>query len=195
MNTYADGTVYLTVTETAKLVRQALKKAFPGVKFSVRSDKYAGGASIRVGWTDGPTENDVSNVARAYAGADFDGMVDLKVYAEHWLYPNGHATLARRPGTNGSFVELLGDPAGPDAQLVRFGADFVFADRRVSAEWKSEIFDLFEEMTGRQVDRDNPWGTQLPLAVDRDGELLRMVDTETESASVLVHRYTALRAR
>ena len=39
---------YLTCAETAKLARAALKQAFPGVRFSVRSDTYAGGASIHV---------------------------------------------------------------------------------------------------------------------------------------------------
>ena len=37
---------YLTCAETAKLVRSALKAAFPGVKFSVCSSTYSGGASI-----------------------------------------------------------------------------------------------------------------------------------------------------
>ena len=48
-------TEYVSTTDTAKLVRAALKKAFastyPGVKFSVRSDRYADGASVRVTWT------------------------------------------------------------------------------------------------------------------------------------------------
>lgn len=34
---------YLSCAETAKLVRQALKEAFPGVKFGVRSSTYSGG--------------------------------------------------------------------------------------------------------------------------------------------------------
>ena len=42
---------YLSAVETARLVRKALKARFPDVRFSVRSDSYAGGASVRVGWT------------------------------------------------------------------------------------------------------------------------------------------------
>src|SRR3990167_7466408 len=99
---------YLSCAETAKLVRTALRDAFPGVKFSVRSDTYAGGASIRVRWTDGPTSDAVERVAGVFAGADFDGMVDLKVYAEHWLHPDGRVTIASRPATNGSFSEIIG---------------------------------------------------------------------------------------
>ena len=41
-------TRYLTCAETAKLVRKALKEAFPDVKFSVRSNVYSGGASLSV---------------------------------------------------------------------------------------------------------------------------------------------------
>ena len=59
---------YLSVADTAKLVRSALKKAFPGVKFSVRSTSYSGGSSVRVGWTDGPQTAEVDKVAQPLAG-------------------------------------------------------------------------------------------------------------------------------
>lgn len=39
-------TKYISVTETAKLIRQTLKENFKCIKFSVRSRNYAGGASI-----------------------------------------------------------------------------------------------------------------------------------------------------
>jgi hypothetical protein len=95
---------YISCADTAKLVREALKKAFPGVKFSVRSSTYSGGASIRVKWTDGPETKKVECVAGAFAGADFDGMIDLKSYHESDL--NG--------------------------ERVHFGADYVFCDRNYS---------------------------------------------------------------
>jgi len=73
-------TVYVSVAETAKLVRAALKAAFPGITFSVRSKSYSMGASISVRWTDGPTEKDVERITGEYRGATFDGMIDLKSY-------------------------------------------------------------------------------------------------------------------
>ena len=121
---------YITCADTAKLLRQALKARFPGTRFSVRSHTYAGGASIDVTWEDGPTRDEVGEVTQLYAGAAFDGMVDLKVHAQHWLHPDGTVTIAHRDGTNGSLVEVIGDPVGPNAELVAFGADFIMTRRR-----------------------------------------------------------------
>src|SRR5690348_891850 len=92
---------YIGVAETAKLVRASLKEAFPGVKFSVRSSSYAGGASIRASWIDGPTSAQVKTVTRVFEGGYFDGMIDYK----------------------GSRYALL------DGKPVKFGADFLFEER------------------------------------------------------------------
>jgi hypothetical protein len=98
----------LTCAETAKLIRKALKADFPGTKFSVRSSTYAGGASITVGWTDGPRTEEVDGTLNLYSGATFDGMIDLKEY---------HDTL------------LMTDD-GPE--YVHMGADFVHSSRDIS---------------------------------------------------------------
>lgn len=95
---------YFSCAETAKLIRQALKEAFPGVKFSIRSSVYSGGASIRINYVDGPTSDQVKAIAGKFEGSYFCGMTDYK-------------------GLNyGSF----------DGQEVRFGADFVFVNRSLS---------------------------------------------------------------
>ena len=39
---------YIDVAEVAKLVRQSFKREFPDIGFSVRSSRYAGGASVSV---------------------------------------------------------------------------------------------------------------------------------------------------
>lgn len=128
---------YISCADTAKLVRAALKKAFPGIKFSVRSDVYAGGASIRVRWTDGPSQSAVKAVAGCYAGGGFDGMIDMAYSTTAWLLPDGSATFAASPGTTGSMgVHSPYDHAAPaeGARRVRFGADFVFCDKEYSLE-------------------------------------------------------------
>lgn len=97
-------TDYLSCADTAKLLRAALKEAFPGVKFSVKSSTYSGGASIRVHWVDGPRTARVEPIAQRFAGASFDGMIDLKSY--HTSELNG--------------------------RHVHFGADYVFCERSTS---------------------------------------------------------------
>ena len=64
----------------AKNIRTELKKAFPGVKFSVRSESYSGGDSIHVYWTDGPTADEVSKITDRYERGKFDGMNDIYEY-------------------------------------------------------------------------------------------------------------------
>jgi len=85
---------FISVTDTAKLVRAELKKHFPNTKFSVRSDKYAGGASIRVEWTDGATVKRVEDVAGHFHGSEFDGMRDLK-YSNKRPYLNDFIIFER----------------------------------------------------------------------------------------------------
>ncbi|GAC1575762.1 MAG: hypothetical protein NVS3B18_09520 [Candidatus Dormibacteria bacterium] len=110
---------YVTCADTAKLLRAALKAAHPGVRFSVRSSTYAGGASISVDWTDGPCQDEVDSTARRYSGATFDGMTDTKSY---------HRTLL----------------AGPDGTVeeVHFGADFIFTSRGLSDSYVRGFYAL-----------------------------------------------------
>jgi Large polyvalent protein associated domain 29 len=127
---------YIAVAATAKLIRAALKKAFPAVKFSVRSSSYSGGASIRVGWMDGPLAKEVEAVAGVYSSGGFDGMIDLKYSSDEWLMPDGSVSPAKSRGTEGSMgsVPAYDYPApGPEAKLVHFGADYVFFNREISA--------------------------------------------------------------
>ena len=95
---------YLSCADTAKLIRAALKESFPGVKFSVRSSVYSGGASININYVDGPSYEQVKTVAGMFEGSYFDGMTDYK----------------------GSNYGAL------DGNEVSFGADFVFVNRSFS---------------------------------------------------------------
>lgn len=85
------GYASVSATDTAKLVRHALKLDFPGVKFQVKTSKYAGGASLDVFWTDGPPASQVERTLRPFEGSGFDGMQDLKTSHEAWLWPDGSA--------------------------------------------------------------------------------------------------------
>lgn len=126
---------YLSCAETAKLVRKALKQTFPATKFSVVSHVYSMGASIRVRWTDGPTAKRVDEVVGVFSGAGFDGMIDLKYHVDHWLAPDGTVTVAHTSGTEGSrgtVPAVKQNRPHDDAELVSFGADYVFTERAMS---------------------------------------------------------------
>ena len=61
-------------------IRRELKSAFPGIKFSVRSDCYSGGDSVDIRWELGPTSREVDAITNKYQEGSFDGMVDLYTY-------------------------------------------------------------------------------------------------------------------
>ncbi len=63
--------------QAAKLIRQDLKKAFPSHTFSVRSDSFAGGNSVHIEWSDGPTNDQVQAITGKYQYGSFDCMQDL----------------------------------------------------------------------------------------------------------------------
>ena len=66
-----------TQAQAAKRIRTDLKRAFPGVKFSVKSDSFAGGDAVRINWIDGPTTSQVDALTNQYQYGSFDGMIDL----------------------------------------------------------------------------------------------------------------------
>ena len=60
----------------ALAIREELKKQFPSYKFSVTSDNFAGGNSVHISWTDGPTEEQVTKFTNKYQYGHFNGMED-----------------------------------------------------------------------------------------------------------------------
>ena len=110
-------TVYVSTVETAKMIRAALKRAFPGVKFSVRSDSYAGGSSIDISYTDGPALKSVELIAHAFRGSDFDGMTDCRMTRAVEL--NGVRTVY---GPDHEFVSQKLSPARREATAAALRA-------------------------------------------------------------------------
>ena len=132
-------TRYVSCADTAKLVRKALKRDHPGVKFSVRAKTYAGGASINVSWTDGPRAADVDPILKRYEGGRFDGMIDMAYSVSHYLRPDGEVMIARNPGTEaqrgsntGEDNTALADLMPANVERVRFAADYIFSNRHIS---------------------------------------------------------------
>lgn len=72
-----EGNALITAT---KNMRIELKRAWPGIRFSIKSSRYTGGDSIRVRWTDGPTSKEVDSIVGKYKAGSFDGMTDCYEY-------------------------------------------------------------------------------------------------------------------
>lgn len=66
-----------THSAAAKMVKKELKQSFPGIKFSVTSDSYSGGNSLRASWVNGPTCEAVHKIIDKYQYGHFDGMWDI----------------------------------------------------------------------------------------------------------------------
>lgn len=67
----------------AKLLKTEFKQKFPGTKFSVKSDSYTGGDSIRISFaasSTSPKVKEIEMLASKYQAGHFDGMTDCYEY-------------------------------------------------------------------------------------------------------------------
>ena len=60
-----------------KNIRVMLKRAFPGVKFSVKKDGYS---TININWEDGPISSMVERITGPFEAGRFNGMEDIYDY-------------------------------------------------------------------------------------------------------------------
>lgn len=74
------NTTKTEAAQTAVAVRAALKTAFPGMKFSVRSETFSGGDAVRIGWTNGPSHEAVDAITDRFTSGTFNGMTDSFEY-------------------------------------------------------------------------------------------------------------------
>ena len=58
-------------------IRGELKRAFPGIKFRVRSDSFSMGDSVDISWSMGPTDKEVQAITGKYQCGHFNGMEDI----------------------------------------------------------------------------------------------------------------------
>lgn len=83
----SDGLIVAT-----KNIRIELKRAFPSIKFAVRSERFSGGDSISVKWIDGPTTQQVDAIINKYKGGSFNSSDDLYTYShDAWTDAFGDA--------------------------------------------------------------------------------------------------------
>jgi hypothetical protein len=61
-------------------LRRELAEAFPGIRFTVRSDSGSMTNSVNIGWELGPTTDQVDAIANKYQEGNFNGMEDIYEY-------------------------------------------------------------------------------------------------------------------
>jgi len=109
-----------SLVAAARNIRIEIARAFPSVRFSVRSSRYSGGDSIRVSWTDGPTTDQVDAIIQRYRAGTFDGMTDCYDYrSDHgWCDAFGDAKyiFAERDYSNALLDRVI-------ARMYRYWCD------------------------------------------------------------------------
>ena len=128
------------LTEAAKAaqaIRSELKKAFPEIKFRVRSSNYAGGDSVRIVWSNGPTSDSVEEITAKYQYGHFDGMVDMYEYSNNIEgLPQARFVFASREITTEAYA------AKKAAIAKKFGIEDPADDTqwyKVFSRWPQEV--------------------------------------------------------
>lgn len=137
-------TEFISAKETAKLVRARLKKVFPGVKFSVRTDGGSTYSSLRIRWVDGPATTAVDAVVKGFEGAQFDGSIDLRTSVQHWLDSEGVPHIATNAGTADSGGVITAERQWmptPDCKRVSFCMDHIFTYREHSVRFVERLLE------------------------------------------------------
>ncbi len=88
----------IDLKETAKIIRAALKAAFPETKFSVRCQFYSCGQHIEVSYTDGPPAKAVEAITNQFYGTGFDGMTDSTTHHNSEFFGETVKFAGSRPG-------------------------------------------------------------------------------------------------
>ena len=145
----------IDVVDVAKLVRQALKIAFPDTKFAVRSSRFAGGTSIHVSWKETPTESEVSQLLDRFRGLDYNKRWDTWEPLTLCFRDDGssiamgpYGTSEIRSNWTDSIVAAV-LPSGTD--WVRFDVDYLPYYREPSEAELTEQERQYEEA---QANRD-----------------------------------------
>ena len=139
-----------SLVAAAKNIRRELAAAFPGVRFAVRSDRFAGGDAIRISWVDGPTTAQVDPIVNRYEAGSFDGSTDCYNYrADHgWTDAFGDAKYIQttRDYSDALIARVIGrmhrywcDAETPAPALADYRAGRLYAVRARCDDFEREV--------------------------------------------------------
>jgi hypothetical protein len=133
----------------AKMIRQDLKKHFPATKFRVTTKSYSGGDHVRIRWTDGPTDKQVSSLVNRYEYGHFDGMQDL------YEYSNRRDDI---PQTKYLFTEREHSVAEIERAAAEINAKYGYALQvAYSTDWETGAPSAYIEHTADHFERNTAY--------------------------------------
>jgi hypothetical protein len=130
-------------TESAKAaaaIKAELKKAFPAIKFSVKSHNYSGGDSVRISYNDAVPVEQIEAITDKYQYGNFNGMEDI------YEYSNNRNDI---PQSKYIFVDRT--ISEENKQIVKKEIE---AKYRVSLDDQKECFNLFREWPDTVIYRE-----------------------------------------
>lgn len=136
-----NGNLY-DVTFAAKNIRAQLKKAFQGVKFSVRK---RGAGCVYVSWIDGPRVAEVEQITNRYRAGHFCGMEDIFNYektAWNQLFGNVDYIICQREHSAAAIERAI------DAAFNRYDLAAAGIQRPSVAEYENGSLWRIETPTG-----------------------------------------------
>lgn len=101
----------------AKTLKAELQTAFPGIKFSVKSDSFSMGDSVNVSYEDGPAYHIVDDIASKYQYGHFNGMEDIYEYSNRrddlpqskYVHVSRSQSKETRSALDAACAKMLGD--------------------------------------------------------------------------------------
>jgi hypothetical protein len=103
--------VEVSLDAAVKLLRQELKREFPGTKFSVTRDRGTAYGYVSVRWQDGPPMREVDAICAGYAGTRYSCAEDLEHEITHVAADGAGAPMQVRYRTRGILCSRTLSPA------------------------------------------------------------------------------------
>uniref|UniRef100_A0A6M3LPK1 Large polyvalent protein associated domain-containing protein n=1 Tax=viral metagenome TaxID=1070528 RepID=A0A6M3LPK1_9ZZZZ len=125
------GKTHTKSATAAALIKKILKKEYPHIKFSVRSDNFSMGNSVDVSWTDGIPTSAIDGFLRQFEQGTFDGMTDCYNYDNtadrpqaKYVHSNRHISESIRLQAEKDLCEIA-------------GVEYIDSNMRLWDEWLS----------------------------------------------------------
>lgn len=139
----------------AKNLKTELSQKWPDVRWSVTSESYSMGNAVRIGWTDGPTRDQVREISYKYQYGRYDHRQDM--------------------ATSDNSAE------GKAVEIVLGRASHVSESRRISEAAQNAILELIERQDAKHRDGHSAASLAHEIAHDTDLTAGTLVALEPEA--------------